>query len=165
MKKIVVIGLSVCFVWALTSCKSSESAYRKAYETAKQNELADDQKTTLTETTPPEGTTVTPSAPIPKETTFRQERVEIVSGNNAIKAYGIICGSFGLKTNADALKSFLQAEGYGNATVIFNSAIVMYRVVVDSYDNRDFAVNARDAFKAKYPHRSDFQGAWILQKM
>ncbi|KAA6323187.1 hypothetical protein EZS27_027353 [termite gut metagenome] len=157
MKKIVVIGISLCCVWALTSCKSSESAYRKAYETAKQNELAGDQKETITETTTPEKTTVTPSAPIPKETVFRQERVEIVAGNNALKAYGIVCGSFGLKTNADALKNFLQSEGYGNATVIFNSAIVMYRVVVDSYDNRDLAINARDAFKAKYPSRSDFQ--------
>ncbi|KAA6343888.1 hypothetical protein EZS27_008449 [termite gut metagenome] len=164
MKKIVVIGISLCFVWALTSCKSSESAYRKAYETAKQQELANNQKETTTEATASQ-TAVTPSVPIPKETDIRRERVEIVSGNNAIKAYGIVCGSFGLKTNADALKSFLQSEGYGNATVIFNSAIVMYRVVVDSYDNKDLAINARDAFKAKYLHRNDFQEAWILQRM
>jgi cell division protein FtsN len=165
MKRITVIGLSICFVWALTSCKSSESAYRKAYETAKQQELANKQKETTTEATTSEQTAVTPSVPIPKETDVRRERVESVSGNNAIKAYGIVCGSFGLKTNADALKNFLQSEGYGNATVIFSSAIVMYRVVVDSYDNKDAAMNARDAFKSKYPYRNDFQEAWIVQKM
>ena len=27
------------------------------------------------------------------------------------------------------------------------------------------AADARDAFKAKYPNRSDFQGAWLLYRV
>ena len=37
MKKLVVLGMGVCMVLAFASCKSSESAYKKAYEKAKQN--------------------------------------------------------------------------------------------------------------------------------
>ena len=40
MKKLAVLGTSLCVVLAFTSCKSGESAYKKAYEKAKQQELA-----------------------------------------------------------------------------------------------------------------------------
>ena len=32
MKKLAVLGMGVCMVLAFSSCKSSESAYKKAYE-------------------------------------------------------------------------------------------------------------------------------------
>ena len=32
MKKLVVLGMGLCVALALSSCKSSESAYKKAYE-------------------------------------------------------------------------------------------------------------------------------------
>ena len=32
MKKLVVLGMGVCVALAFASCKSSESAYKKAYE-------------------------------------------------------------------------------------------------------------------------------------
>ena len=38
MKKLAVLGMGVCMVLAFSSCKSSESAYKKAYEKAKQQE-------------------------------------------------------------------------------------------------------------------------------
>ena len=41
MKKLVVLGMGLCLALAFTSCKSSESAYKKAYEKAKQQELAE----------------------------------------------------------------------------------------------------------------------------
>jgi PBP1b-binding outer membrane lipoprotein LpoB len=41
MKKLAVLGMGVCIVLAFSSCKSSESAYKKAYEKAKQQELAE----------------------------------------------------------------------------------------------------------------------------
>ena len=41
MKKLVVLGMGLCMALAFTSCKSSESAYKKAYEKAKQQELAE----------------------------------------------------------------------------------------------------------------------------
>jgi cell division protein FtsN len=155
MKDINILKLSICLglIVALASCKSSESAYKKAYETAKKQEV-----TEVTETATPQ--------PVSKETSVRKERVTVVSGNtNALKAYGVVCGSFGLKTNADALTSYLQSEGYGKVTIVFNTEIVMYRVIVESYDDKGSAINARDAFKAKYPHRDDFQGSWILEKL
>ena len=43
MKKLVVLGMGLCLALAFTSCKSSESAYKKAYEKAKQQELAEAQ--------------------------------------------------------------------------------------------------------------------------
>ena len=36
MKKLAFIGIGLCMVCMLSSCKSSESAYKKAYEQAKQ---------------------------------------------------------------------------------------------------------------------------------
>ena len=41
MKKLVVLGMGLCVALAFSSCKSSESAYKKAYEKAKQQELAE----------------------------------------------------------------------------------------------------------------------------
>ena len=45
MKKLAVLGMGVCIALAFSSCKSSESAYKKAYEKAKQQELAEPQTT------------------------------------------------------------------------------------------------------------------------
>ena len=39
MKKFFVMGLGLSAVFAMTSCKSSESAYKKAYEKAKQQKV------------------------------------------------------------------------------------------------------------------------------
>ena len=141
MKKLVVLGMGVCLVLAFASCKSSESAYKKAYEKAKQQELAEPQV----------------EAPV------REEKVELVSGDG-LKAYSVVCGSFGVKANADGLKSKLDGDGY-NAKVVYNAERNMYRVVVESFDTRDEAARARDAFKAKYPTREDFQGAWLLYRV
>ena len=41
MKKLMVLGMGLCIALAFTSCKSKESAYKKAYEKAKQQELAE----------------------------------------------------------------------------------------------------------------------------
>ncbi|KAA6308774.1 hypothetical protein EZS27_039621 [termite gut metagenome] len=155
MKKVNIVKLAIMLIVALASCKSSESAYKKAYETAKQKETAN--------TT--EETTVVP-APSTTSSNVRREKVKVISGDVAtLKAYGIVCGSFSLKTNADALKSYLQSEGYSKATVVFNTDIVMYRVIIDSYDAKESAISARNAFRAKYSYREDFQSAWILERL
>ena len=52
MRKLVVLGMGVCLVLAFASCKSSESAYKKAYEKAKQQELAEPQVEAPVEVTP-----------------------------------------------------------------------------------------------------------------
>lgn len=162
MKKIVVLGMGLCVALAFSSCKSSESAYKKAYEKAKQQELADASAASTTTEAPAEIVAPVETAPVAPVTSapVREEKVELVSGNG-LKAYSVVCGSFGVKANADGLKNQMDAEGY-DAKVVYNAEKNMYRVIVESYDTHTEASAARDAFKAKYPDRKDFQGAWLL---
>ena len=165
MKKVVVLGMGLCVALAFSSCKSSESAYKKAYEKAKQQELAEAataNETTVETVTPVAPVTTAPvtSAPVTTTAPVREEKVELVSGDG-LKAYSVVCGSFGIKANADALKSRMDGEGY-NAKVVYNAEKNTYRVIVESYDTHGEASAARDAFKAKYPNNKDFQGAWLL---
>ena len=164
MKKFVVLGLGLCMALAFTSCKSSESAYKKAYEKAKQQELAESAVAEEAPAATPvvvAPVTTAPAAAAPVAVgTVREERVQLVSGDG-LKAYSVVCGSFGVKANADGLKSKLDAEGY-SAKVVFNAERNMYRVVAASYDDRMQAAQARDDFKAKHPNNADFQKAWLL---
>ena len=93
--------------------------------------------------------------------TVREEKVSVVTGQTTLKEYSVVCGSFSLKTNADALRTRLVNDGYP-AMVVVNEAGKTYRVVCDSFDNRQQAAQARDRFKAKYPDNQDFQASWIL---
>ena len=123
MKKQVAFVLTACVLLAFTSCKSSESAYKKAYEKAKQQELAEPQ---VTETVQVEVVTPVVSAPVEvKKATdtaqgVRQEKVTVVSGSNdSLKDYSVICGSFGVKANAEGLRDFLTGEGDAQI-IVFN---------------------------------------------
>ena len=104
MKKVVVLGMALCTALAFSSCKSSESAYKKAYEKAKQMELAEAQNAAETPAEAPavEAAPVVETTPQPAVTTapVREEKVELVSGDG-LKAYSVVCGSFGIKANAD----------------------------------------------------------------
>lgn len=168
MKKAVVMGMTLCAALALYSCKSSESAYKKAYEKAKQMELAEAENAAAeksVEAPVVEAAPVVETVPesVPVAAPLREEKVELVSGDG-LKTYSVVCGSFGVKANADGLKTRLDGEGY-EAKVVYNAELNMYRVVVESYDTREEAVRARDAFKAKYPYNEDFQGAWLLYRL
>lgn len=163
MKKYLVLGLSLCAVMAFTSCKSSESAYKKAYEKAQQQELAQPQVSEPVEVTPvvstSPATTTTPVA----VGTIREEKVSLVAGN-ALRDYSVVCGSFGLKSNAEGLKAELDAAGY-NSVIAYNAERNMYRVIVSTHNDKTTAAQARDAFKARYAGDSrhpDFQAAWLL---
>jgi len=144
---------------AFTSCKSSESAYRKAYEKAKA------QETTQTTTEVTETPVVTPIVSRPATTstatvdnaTVRSEDVTVVSGSG-LRAYSVVVGSFSLKANAEGLQSQLQDAGY-DAQIVYNGAISMYRVVASTYDSKADAVNSRNQFRSgRYPD------AWLLFK-
>ena len=163
MKKYLVLAFGLCVTMAFTSCKSSESAYKKAYEKAKQQELAET----------PAGTamTVAPIQTVPAQSTpsqatsavVREEKVTVVSGN-ALKDFSVVCGSFGSQVNANNLKSELDAAGY-SAVVAYNASNNMYRVIVSTHDDKASAAQAREAFKARYANDSahaDFQRAWLL---
>ena len=166
MKKLIVLSMGLCMALAFTSCKSSESAYKKAYEKAKQQELAE---APVAEEAPAAAPVVAapvaaaPATPVAVGT-VREEKVQLVSGEG-LRAYSVVCGSFGVKANADGLKAKLDADGY-NAKVVFNAAANngqgMYRVIVSSYDDRMQAAQARDDFKAKYYNNAEFQKSWLL---
>ena len=162
MKKLVVLGMGVCLVLAFASCKSSESAYKKAYEKAKQQELAEPQVEAPVEVTPVVAAPVT-TTKVADTSGVRQEKVTVVSGNEGLKDYSV-AGSFGVKANAEGLKDWLDGQGY-HSTIAFNADKAMYRVIVNSFADKTAAAEARDAFKAKYPNRSDFQGAWLLYRV
>ena len=164
MKKLVVLGMGVCLVLAFASCKSSESAYKKAYEKAKQQELAEPQVEAPVEVTPVVAAPVTTTKKVVDTSGVRQEKVTVVSGNEGLKDYSVVVGSFGVKANAEGLKDWLDGQGY-HPTIAFNADKAMYRVIVSSFADKTAAAEARDAFKAKYPNRSDFQGAWLLYRV
>ncbi len=151
MKKLVVLGMGVCLVLAFASCKSSESAYKKAYEKAKQQELAEPQVEAPVEVTPVVAAPVT-TPKVADTSGVRQEKVTVVSGNEGLKDYSVVAGSFGVKANAEGLKDWLDAQGY-QSTIAFNADKAMYRVIVNSFADKAAAAEARDAFKAKYPNR------------
>lgn len=164
MRKLAVLGMGMCVVLAFSSCKSSESAYKKAYEKAKQQELAEPQNVPAEEVVPVVSAPVQAKVIEKAPATVRQERVTVVSGVGGLKDYSVVAGSFGVKANAAGLKDYLDKEGY-NAVVAFNAETAMYRVIVSTFSDRTSAADARDAFKAKYPHRKDFQGAWLLYRI
>lgn len=164
MKKFMVLGAALCVAFAFTSCKSQESAYKKAYEKAKAQEEQQiatqpaQQEATVTPlvTKPADQTTVTNA----DNTPVREENVTLISGSG-LKQYSVVVGSFGLKTNAEGMQSLLKNGGY-DAQIVYNSQNNMYRVVSGSYDDKSQAVQSRDAIRgSKFNKNSD---AWLLYR-
>ena len=157
MRKSVLFGLLSVMV-LMSACKSKESAYKQAYEKAK----AQDNTEQVQVNAP---VPVTPVATQPTnnydQTPVRQEQVAVVSVSGALKAYSVVCGSFGVQANAQGLKDYLVGEGY-QAGIVKNVEKNMFRVIIVSYDTKADAARARESFKHKYPSRADFQGSWIL---
>lgn len=154
---------AVCVALAFTSCKSSESAYRKAYEKAK----AQDGITVATNDPITETPTVTPITPRTYEddnnTTVtdnndnvgvRQEKLSVVNGSG-LSAYSVVVGSFSIRANAEGMMNQLRNAGY-QAQVAYNSANNMYRVVASTHNTKSEAITSRDSMRGKYPN------AWLL---
>lgn len=160
MKKSIVICASMALVMAFTSCKSSESAYKKAYDKAKASETATAQTNEAVVETP----VVTPMVETPitnttVETTksdenVRTEELSVVDGS-ALKSYSVVVGSFSLKANAEGLAKTLRSSGY-DSRIAYNSGRNMYRVVASSFSTKSEAVSSRDQLREKYPD------AWLL---
>ena len=105
MKKILLMCAAVCAVFAMSSCKSKESAYKKAYEKAKAQQGA----TTTPTTTPVQQVTtqtVTPVTTTPvadySNVAVRNENVTFVEGS-PLKQYGVVVASVTIKSNGVAL--------------------------------------------------------------
>ena len=160
MKKIMILCAAVCAMMAFTSCKSSESAYKKAYEKARAQDAAQ-QGDGYTTTDAPVVTPIT-TVPATQTTTVdnydnvsvRQESVTLINGSG-LKDFSVIVGSFGLISNAEGLQQRLKAAGY-DAQVVKNEEKNMYRVVASTFAGKADAVNSRDQLRATYPD------AWLL---
>lgn len=159
MKKFFVLGFGLALAFGMTSCKSSESAYKKAYEKAKQQQVvAGEQENagaSQVEVVPVTAKTTVPvSSTDVNNVRVQTESVTLVSGSG-LKAYSVVCGSFGLKANAEGLQKTLINAGY-NAQIAYNEAKNMYRVVASTFDEKVAAVQSRDLLRENYPD------AWLL---
>ena len=158
MKKYTLICMGLCAAMAFTSCKSSESAYKKAYEKAKQYDTANQQSTTGQEAVvaPVEAKPVDQARVVDNldNISVRQENVQLIHGNG-LNAFSVVVGSFGLLSNAEGLYQRLRDAGY-NAQVVKNEEKNMYRVVASSFANKADAVVSRDQLRNTYPD------AWLL---
>lgn len=165
MKKLFVFGLALCSVFAFTSCKTSKSEYKKAYDQAQQLELAQGQgqANEPIEIAPVTSTTAAVQNTVSNiDTSFRTEKVVLASGaEGSLKDFSVVCGSYGRKEGAESVKEGLIAQGY-NAIIVQNPATGMYRVVCGSFDTKQQAAEYREQFKANNPDNADFQKAWLL---
>ena len=166
MKKTLVLGAAVCVALAFTSCKSQESAYKKAYEKAKAQEEQNQAQSEPVQESAPVGTPLV-EKPATQTTvtnvnnaTVRTEDVTVVSGAG-LQAYSVVVGSFSLKANAEGLQNTLKQGGY-DAQIAYNSAVNMYRVISSTSADKASAVQSRDAIRgSQYNPKSD---AWLLFK-
>lgn len=146
---------------AFTSCKSSESAYKKAYEKAKQyNTATAQQEAQAVENAavvaPVEAKPVNEARVVDNldNVSVRQESVSLISGSG-LKDFSVIVGSFGLLSNAEGLQQRLKAAGY-DAQIVKNEDKNMYRVVASTFGDKGTAVSSRDQLRETYPD------AWLL---
>lgn len=161
MKKTTLLCVGLCAAMAFTSCKSSESAYKKAYEKAKQyNTATAQQEAQAVENAavvaPVEAKPVNEARVVDNldNVSVRQESVSLISGSG-LKDFSVIVGSFGLLSNAEGLQQRLKAAGY-DAQIVKNEDKNMYRVVASTFGDKGTAVSSRDQLRETYPD------AWLL---
>ena len=163
MKKYTLICIGLCAAMAFTSCKSSESAYKKAYEKAKQYDTQTAQQEAAQAAAAQEAV-VAPVEAKPADQarvvdnldniSVRQESVQLIHGNG-LNAFSVVVGSFGLLSNAESLYQRLKDAGY-DAQVVKNEDKNMFRVVASSFADKSAAVSSRDQLRNTYPD------AWLL---
>lgn len=164
MKKVMVFGAAVCVAIAFTGCKSSESAYKKAYEKAKAQEAANTQEQPTVQPVETYTPAVTPVTVAPAtqtqvvdngdNITVRQEKLSVVDGAG-LKNFSVVVGSFSVKANAESLMNRLKSAGYA-AQLGYNADRNMYRVIASTFDNKADAARSRDQL------RSTYADAWLL---
>ena len=167
MKKTTILCVGLCAALAFTSCKSSESAYKKAYEKAKQYDTAAPQQAPETAATQQASEEVAVVAPVEAKpanetrvvdnldnVSVRQESVSLVNGSG-LKDFSVIVGSYSILANAEGVQQRLKDAGY-DAQIVKNEEKNMYRVVASTFAGKADAVNSRDQLRATYPD------AWLL---
>ncbi len=159
MKKIMVAGITLAMVLSLGSCRSKKkSEYRKAYEAAKQRELAQRETESPIEYEAPKN-----AREVKTTAVVRRERVSAYEGENQnnLRQFSVVIGSFQNPTNAKSLRERMTKKGYN--AVLAKNEIGMLRVIISSFDTREEAVASREAIKARFA--PDFQDAWLLEKI
>ena len=158
MKKYFVLCVGFCAALAMTSCKSSESAYKKAYEKAKAQEQAQPAQTQepVNVVAPVETKPVTETRVVDNvdNVQVRQEDYSLVSGAG-LKNFSVVVGAFSVRANAEGLQQQLKDAGY-DAQIVKNEARNLYRVIAATFDSKSEAARSRNEFRAKYPD------AWLL---
>lgn len=153
--KIWMLGIACCLVFSIVGCKSKQSAYKAAYDRAKEKEVESSSQPIVVEE----------AAPVskPKITTtnveVQKERITTVSGTG-LKRFSVVIGSFMNKTNAQSLKERMEGEGF--SVILAQNEKQMYRVIVASYDDKADAARKRDEIKSRYV--PSFQDAWLLEQ-
>lgn len=150
MKKSLLWVLTLCLVFGLGACKSKQSAYKAAFEKAKEKEVAVVEE----EETP--ATTATTARPI-TNATFQKESLQAIEGE--LKTFSVVIGSFKDRNNATGLKTAYEAKGY-TCAIAMNTEKQMYRVIVGSFNNKNDAADLRDSVKEKH----GLTDAWLLEK-
>ncbi|MDD2797106.1 MAG: SPOR domain-containing protein [Bacteroidales bacterium] len=155
MKKLIFYSLVALIALGATSCKPKQTAYKAAYERAKEKEVV---VNTETNVAPAATVTRTPTTP----TVVRKERITPVTSTDAsgLKNFSVVIGSFMNQTNATALKENMEKDGY--KAILAQNEKQMYRVIVASFDTKDEAAAERDRIKAKYAPR--FDDIWLLER-
>lgn len=158
MKKIALMGFALTIVLGMSSCKSGESAYKKAYEKAQAQQTNSTSITPVNSASSENKVAVTPVQTVTPATdysnvTVRSEEVTLVNGTG-LKAYSVVVGSFGIQTNAIALQNKLSGQGY-QAQVV-KSPSNMYRVIISTHNDKISAAQSRDKV------RSTYADAWLL---
>ena len=158
MKKSVLMGSALIVAFAMSSCKSGESAYKKAYEKAQAQQSNATVNTVTSDQTQNNTVSVTPVQTVTPTTDYsnvsvRSEDVTLVNGTG-LKAYSVVVGSFGVQANAVALQNKLKGQGY-QAQVV-KSPSNMYRVVLSTHNDKVSAAQSRDKV------RSTYADAWLL---
>ena len=165
MKKILYVCAAVCAMFMMSSCKSKESAYKKAYEKAKAQQ---------TQTVTPAATTTTPVQQVTTQTVtpvvtttpvtdysnvvVRDESVSFVEGS-PLKQFGVVVASVTIKSNGVALMQKLAGQGYNSCVAQAQvNGQTFYRIVACSFDTKAEAAQKRDQLEGQYP------GAWLLYK-
>ncbi len=175
MNKIWLLGAAMCMILAFGSCKPKQSAYKAAYEQAKERESAapvevfedefEDEFEDDFEIAP----VSKPRTDIEEESdyddfnvTTRQERINPYQGESTanLRRYSVVIGSFRNNTNAYSLRDRMQRDGY--TAMVAQNEMGMLRVIVSSFDSKRDALYSRDAFRSKY--YPNFQDAWILER-
>lgn len=164
MKQFALFTLGLCTMAFFTACKSQESAYRKAFEKAQQqNQNRITQPTVIIPNQQAPKPVATPVVPVedndPTPVRTIQGGVTVVDGD-VLKAYSVVVGSFINRTNADGMAATLRVRGLAARVVKTNETINghtgWYRVIASSFDSKAQAVQSKSKLVDSYP------GAWLL---